>query len=1246
MKWIAAPQLEIWAGSEPARAKLPALVAELVRARGRIRTMRFPSEGKSQVHGFDGHLVAEGVDFVQDGESFWELSTRQDYVTKANSDIKERSEQTPAEKRAETSFVYATPRTWNKSGENELQKWREKKREEFGWKEVVVIDGAMFEDWLGLCPPVAARWARYELGLSPRVGARSVAEFWSEYTSRFKVSLTEPVLLCQREPASSQVLKHLRSGPGPLVLRADSPDEAIAFAIATIRTADAETRQFLEARTIVVDSDDAAKELAEKKDLIFIPRGNVTNTGLLARIGPTLIGVGRDRPERESYVRLELPTAEAFGTALQTMGLPENEARLLARSCGRSATILARLFPNGDAADPKWVERGRGLIPALMAGAWDSKLDEDKKILCSLAATDTYEECEAPLREFQRMDDPPIDREGTVWKMRAPVDGFVHLAHLLGDDDFGRLKSAATEVFKEIDPSLTADAPPKAWEQPKPRHSSWLRDGLATTLLQIAVNHEGAALQLSHTTPEAFVNSLIKDLPGLSSDWRLMASLRAELPLLMEAAPRPFLSALEHLLQEDGSGLQHIFREGDFFSSVSPHTYVLWGLEALAWDPDYLLQVSVILAKLARIDPGGTLSNRPINTLLEIFRPWHPNTNASQKQRLTVLELVVREVPEIGWDFVRQLLPTTHGVGMYTAKPKYREAGGSDKEILTQGKVFEAYTAIVKIAFALAEKDPERWAYLVRDFANLSSALRSELTGLLAQYLETAAEKDRLQVWEAIRNTVNRHVAFKDAQWSLPPEELRPLSELVKRFGPADPVTKVTWLFDEHLPDIPDRGKDIQHAITDARRAAIDQLVNSSGVEAIIRLAEAAKIPNLVASALPPVLSDIAVPDQLFQLALTGETEKLREFAASLSGVAAVQFPDKWNEVFRKRLAQNQLSIDETVRLLQYWPDKRATWDFVSSLGKEQEDAYWSTKPGWPVGGELEDLVYAAERYMKAGRCITAIQSLGEKASTLPIDLIFRLLESSLDELNKNPNHATGMFTYYLEHILDALEKRGVETAEIARLEWAFFPLFEHGRRALRLHRVMAKDPAFYVSLLGAVFLAEGEKPSEPTPEERARATAAYRLLSSFGDLPGREGDNVNADQLSSWVSEVRRLGTDTGRRGMTNEFIGHVLAHAPEDPSDKAWPHRVVRDIIETLSSEETERGILVERFNVRGVHSKELFEGGKQERGFAEQALGWAAKCSDWPRTQNLLKDIAHDWNRHAEWEDAEARKDRMRN
>jgi hypothetical protein len=1250
MKWITAAQLERWAETLAARAQLPGLIRALVRASTeQISTIRFPSEEKSQVHGFDGHLVAAGVPFVQDGESYWEFGTSDEYLAKANKSVKERSEQTPDEKRATASFVFVTPRTWNKPAgdENELQKWRERNRSDRGWKEVVVIDAVMLEDWLEQRPPVAARYARYELALVPTLGARSTDEYWDEYTSRFKMAPTEQLFLCERDEARAGVLKHLRSGPGPLELRADSPDEAIAFAIAAIRASDPDLREFLESRTIVIDTAEAARELATTKDLIFIPRGNVTITGQLARLAATLIAVGRDRPELGSYVRLDRPTSTAFAAALQGMGLLEETSSLLARSCGRSVTVLMRLFPNGDVGVPQWAKQGPVLIPALLSGAWDSASQEDKRVVCKLAGTDAYEKYEAELRQFQRMDDPPIDREGTVWKMRAPVDAFVHLGHLLGDENFVRFKDVMIEVFSEIDPSLSADSPPKAWEQPKPRYSSWLRDGLATTLLQFAVNHEGASLQISGTTPQAFVDELVKSLPGLSSDARITASLRNELPLLMEAAPRPFLKAIDSLLAGDGQLLIPMFREGGFFSSFSPHTYLLWGLEALAWDPEYLVEVSLVLAKLARIDPGGNLSNRPINTLIEIFLPWHPNTNASQEQRLAALDLIVREVPEVGWTLISKLLPTMHSVGQNTAKPKYREAGGSGKEILTRGMVLTAYETIISKAFGLAGDHPDRWSYLIRDFTNFSPKQRSELSSLLEKFLKRAPEGNRKIVWTAIRDELNRHSTYKEARWALPAAALQPLSRLVEQFAPSDPKEKVTWLFDDQFPVLSGSDRDPERAVNDARRQALAEIVNESGIEAVLGLAESVKLPHTVAFTLALLALDVAAYERLFELSLRSEAEKLWQFSNALSGAAAQRFPGEWPKVFQRQITKNKLPIERIVALLQYWPDTRPTWEFVASLSREQDEAYWSKKPAWPIRARPDDLIYAAEHYMKCARFVAAIESFGEEAATLPKELVFALLNGAVNELNRTPTAATGMFTYYLEQILDALEKSGAATiSEIASVEWAFFPLFEYGqRRQLRLHRVMAQDPKFYVSLICAVFRAEDEEPSEPSPEERARATAAYRLLQSFGELPGRKGETIDSEQLGAWVRDVRRLGQEAKRRGMTEEFIGHVLAHAPVDPNDEAWPHMSVRDLLEDLRSDETERGIQIERFNMRGVYSKALFEGGKQERGFSVQYREWAAKCDSWPRTQKTLRQIAEEWVRHAEWEDAETRKDRMR-
>jgi hypothetical protein len=128
-------------------------------------------------------------------------------------------------------------------------------------------------------------------------------------------------------------------------------------------------------------------------------------------------------------------------------------------------------------------------------------------------------------------------------------------------------------------------------------------------------------------------------------------------------------------------------------------------------------------------------------------------------------------------------------------------------------------------------------------------------------------------------------------------------------------------------------------------------------------------------------------------------------------------------------------------------------------------------------------------------------------------------------------------------------------------------------------------------------------------------------------------------------VSEVHRLGVETKKQAITEQFVGRVLAHSVID-SDGAWPHRAVRSELERLRSEEVERGLQIERRNMRGVYSKAMYEGGNQEREFASQYRGWAKIAVEWPRTHKLLLAIADDWDADATHEDVRAAQRKMRN
>jgi len=119
-------------------------------------------------------------------------------------------------------------------------------------------------------------------------------------------------------------------------------------------------------------------------------------------------------------------------------------------------------------------------------------------------------------------------------------------------------------------------------------------------------------------------------------------------------------------------------------------TGLWWALESLAWSEKYLSAVAFLLCRCAEIDPGGNWTNRPGNSLVDIFLPWHPQTCASIEKRAEVVVEVAEAHPGIGWKLLLSLLPTSHAAtsGTYPS-PFHVEFAGIRFMIEPTGRLAE-----------------------------------------------------------------------------------------------------------------------------------------------------------------------------------------------------------------------------------------------------------------------------------------------------------------------------------------------------------------------------------------------------------------------------------------------------------------------------------------------------------------------------------------------------------------------------
>lgn len=1071
---------------------------------------------------------------------------------------------------------------------------------------------------------------------------RGTEEYWSDFSARFNPRLVEQVLTVEREAAVEQLLDGLMGTPQRITLIADSPEIATAFAVAAIRSAQTHVREFLEARTLIVDTEEAGRELVSKPNLVFLLRGEAARAPApFTETGPTLVPIARWQRVASPGTLLLRQSNYAMAQALMAMNVPEGKANTLARGCGGSLSALERQMPGGACTEPPWMANARLLLPAFFAGAWDTANPLDREVVADLASATGYMAYDRQIRDFLQWSDAPLEREGTICKVVAPIDAFIHAGHLIGDDDLEALRPALQKVFGQLDPDPEPKLPVYLKERPA-RHSDWLRDGLATTLLLIAAWEQEARLSIAPGRGKAFANDVVGTLPGLGRDPRVLTSLKDELPLLAEAAPGPFLSALERMLEGTGAAIRPIFDEVEGFAfPTSNHTGVLWALETLAWLPAWFRRAGLALARLAAIDPGGRMANRPIESLRNILLPWRPSTFADFDARFALLDDLLAQLPEVGWHLLVQLLPGATTVTSGTARPRLRGSDAPPLPPLTYGDIWAAEHAVCQRAVALATGNPERMRELIAPMLRFAPNDRAAALAALDTTLGQSEPADRETLWTVLHDQVRQHRRFAGAEWALDDDMLAEVDRIADAHAPNDPVVSAGDLFDHWALE------NIGAEPAKLRANAVRALADQHGTPALLQLIRRARMWHLVLQA----LEDAALPAHAVADLVR------RSFAEEPQGSTSRSLFGLYYRVggapaalgLAAELLNSGASATEIAGLFQAWPTEPATWSAAASLGGAVIESYWREFSAHWLEGERRTLLKLVLALIRRGRVLTALKSSLNRLQEIPTCLLLSILDRTVGEINAGGRSVLhNMLDYHMGEVFKALDARGLPDIEIGKREYALLPLLRHQERPLRLHRLMAQDPGMFHTILRDVYRAEHEPQVEDkaSEQEQARARLAYQLLSEFPLVPGFvEGSDGDVDELSSWIGGLRALGKEHDRVEVTEISIGQVLAHAPVDDGDGGWPHRFVRDVIEASASSPLERGLMIERFNMRGTTIRGPLDGGDQERELAARYRRDAKTAQRSARTSAMLMAMAENWESDAEREDMKARQRRMR-
>jgi len=1252
MKWITSTDLKQWTPERDCQEHLPLLVRKLIRATStKISKIIFPAGDNILLGGWDGILeTTEETEYIPEGISLWEFGTDKGIKGKAEREFNKRTENSLNYDKTSSTFVFVTHRIWGNKEE-----WIQEKKQLNIWKDIVVYDAEYLEEWIEIAPAVGAWFAKH-LGKYPK-DVQPADDFWFEWSYSPKFQITPSLVTTGREEQLKSISSFLSDSPSILSVQAASRDEALAFITGSAKLSEPELQDDFFSRSLIINNAETFRIVSANRDsLILIPRfedEGVINRAI-AQGHHVIIPLGADnKATSENKIVLPKLDRDGFKKALQEIGFSEEDAKKHSKESSRSLVILRRQLEFTRNL-PEWAkgEYYRDIIPGLIVGQWTESREGDKDIVSTIA-NQSYEQYIAKLTRWENSQDSPVYHIGSSWHLASPLDAWAHLASNITAHDFSNLEKSVLDTFGEINPSLELEPDKRlmsAFYGKESKYSGSLKKGLASSLVLIAVYGEKFKIQ-TPLPPQSWVDGIIYQIlhKAEAQNWQ---TLDYHLPLLAEASPSSFLNMVEEALNKTDSPMMAMFEEAsNIIAPKSYHTEILWSLEALAWSPHLLSRVALNLAKLASLDPGGTISNRPDDSLKRIFLPWLPQTNANSQQRQDALVLLFKRIPDITWDLLISLLPDNYRTTHPTNKTRWRRFSESTQDQVTYEELFGNYSFIVDLLLTMVNKEEIKLARLIENVAELQYDDRDKILSYIENNLSSINQKE-YSIWHQLRKLLHKHRSHSETSWALPKSDLDRIEILYNNLAPQDTIDQYLWMFNDNwlvFAEGHNHNKFGYEAKLNnslqKRIEGLKNIYNKCGINKLLELAKTVKEHWIFGETAAYILNDEEETIQILAI-LEFEDDKENRFVQGFIFRKSILNRFDWVKLFYQKLSERNYPHNSLAAFLLPIHQTQVLWDFLELIDDEVEKIYWQKCELRFYLETLDQNIGVIHKLQAVNRHISTLKFASHILDELPSGLIIDILEktatSKSDDFTKLESHD-------IERLFEQLDKKeDVDKSKLPQLEWLYLPILSSYysiREPKYLYKELTNSPDFFAEIIKHIYLSKDDKATEEKLANTDKdliihnLTQGYKLLDGWKTIPGvDEANNIDVKFLRNWIKEARALCKENGRLKHANYRIGKILAHYPEGA--EIWPPEPICEIIDTINSRNLNDGFSETTHNKRSFSSRGPFDGGTREKNLAAYFKELAIKVAvKYPITSSILENISKGYERDAIKEDNSA-------
>lgn len=1257
---ITRDQLASWADTPESKANFPYLISRLIRATTAKDTkVDIPWGSATYIEGWDGIVNSkEEARYIPEGISLWELGTGQDPKKKADSDYEKRTKDPRGYTPQDATFVFVTPRTW--TGKDT---WVKRRKEEKKWKDVIVYDGISLAQWLDEAPAVS-RWFASQgyAGVYSADGIITADEHWKEWSCLGQLELTPDCVLAGRDTAREALIKRLEEEPSIIGVRASTKSEAIAFILATMKASGPELSGRFFSTTLIIDQEDRFRSVSSSMQHALNLIVRFDNAGLFSSaVGHghhVLVPLGADDVFSPDPITLPAVDRDALIEALEASGLSRSKASTLTKESGHDITILKKLlgFPSYGATWMK-TQTIREIIPALLLGRWDESYSGDVELLEKLSGM-SYDQYKALLGRWLHLPESPLKKIGETWRLTSPLDLWRSISVHLLERDFKLLEECFILAYNLLNPIIEPQRDLVDYINRTREYSDSVREGLAQSLILISIPQ----IRVSLRDPQSWVDRIIGGLL-LNASGAMWVSIDRELPLIAEASPQVFLESVSRSLSHRPPEIMDMFKEEPgFVVPEASHTGLLWALEGLAWMPAYFKTACFLLHKLATLDPGGRLSNRPLNSLTEIFKAWHHQTLAPYAERVKVLKEMFPRNVDVSWKLLKSLLPSfSSGTAWLTHRMRWRMFWEATDLCYTNREWFDMCSEAVGMLISLCDGDETRFSDLIKAAPDCTPRDRERILKWAQENVGEIRHEKNL-AWNTLRRVLNKYKLYPDASWALRREELYPLERLYNQLQPDDVQARYMYLFNEDIyyevlepSSITLSYRELSHdsiagLMATARERAVAELVEELGVERVLELRLEVKYPWYLGEALAKVIKDeqdlqcvwLCLEDDASHIAFAHGfiSQKLRSEGFS------------WMQTLVKELLEKGYSDKAVANVLVEVRLGQELWNYIDFLGEGVHQEYWLRMR--PIFNDLtnEEVIEGINKLLQYRRFSSAVREAWLHGSDLPSSILIEVLRKWGTGESLEPSSLCGC---EIGCIFKELNNRSdIDKTSLLELEWLYLPLLTGAGvqgGVPHLEEELVSNPESFVQHIRCLYRPKNKDQQQEEQEglsaeqRKNAAERSYLMLKTWKKIPGvLEDSTIDGTKLREWIDAARALAEECDRLEVADVHIGQLLAKYPEDYLPN-WPARTIFQVIEDINTEELKEGYSVGMYNKRGVTTRGAFEGGgiEHERAGYFGELASELMC-DYPNVAEVFQRLQDNYGRQGNRLDEMAERDRL--